>query len=196
MTEQGMTKRSYLTVFAALVLAVALAVPAIGAGGDNDVEKIAEKALNKAKKANKKAKQALEQSGEPGPRGPAGQDGQDGADGADGEDGSARAFATINPTGVGGSGTVLSARSTPGATVTRPSEGNYCVTFPGINPATSAAVASATIASDPAMVTAEVLGNTPNCADTSFQVVTKKEQSGTSGYAGPDNFVGFTILVP
>lgn len=196
MTEQGMTKRSYLTVFAALVLAVALAVPAIGAGGNNDVEKIAEKALNKAKKANKKAKQALEQSGEPGPRGPAGQDGQDGADGADGEDGSARAFATINPTGVGGSGTVLSARSTPGATVTRPSEGNYCVTFPGINPATSAAVASATIASDPAMVTAEVLGNTPNCADTSFQVVTKKEQSGTSGYAGPDNFVGFTILVP
>lgn len=193
MTEQGMTKRSYLTVFAALVLAVALAVPAIGAGGNNDVEKIAEKALNKAKKANKKAKQALEQSGEPGPRGPAGQDGQDGADG---EDGSARAFATINPTGVGGSGTVLSARSTPGATVTRPSEGNYCVTFPGINPATSAAVASATIASDPAMVTAEVLGNTPNCADTSFQVVTKKEQSGTSGYAGPDNFVGFTILVP
>ena len=191
MTEQGMTKRSYLTVFAALVLAVALAVPAIGAGGgDNDAQKIAEKALKKAKKANKKAKQALEQSGEPGPRGPAGADGQDG------EDGSARAFATINHGGTGGSGTLLTARSTPGTTFTRPSEGNYCVTFPGINPATSAAVASATNTLSTAMVTAEVLRDTPNCPDTSFQVVTKKENEGASGYAAPDNFVGFTVLVP
>ena len=194
MTEQGMTKRSYLTVFAALVLAVALAVPAIGAGGgDNDAQKIAEKALKKAKKANKKAKQALEQSGEPGPRGPAGADGQDG------EDGSARAFATINHGGTGGSagpGTVVAGRSTPGTTVSRPGVGVYCVTFPGISSVNSAAVASATNTLTDSMVTAEVLRNTPLCSDSAFEVVTKKENEGASGYAAPDNFVAFTILVP
>lgn len=85
--------------------------------------------------------------GAAGPAGPAGAAGKGGGAGPQGNPGTARGYAYI---GASGSGTSVDANlSSPGVSVTSPSAGTYCVTFPGVSRASANA-----------FLTPEGLGNT------------------------------------
>jgi Collagen triple helix repeat (20 copies) len=186
----------------------------------------AKKALKLAKSANKKANQALEQSGTAGPRGPQGpigpegpqgtqgiqgpkgdkgDAGTNGTNGANGAPGTARAYAKFSSTT--GGVTIDTARTTPGTTVTRLGAGKYCVSFPagtGANSATQPAVASArdNLAGSPpdesGAAFVEILQPpvTAGCSGGAYEVTTKTEQHGASGYAGRRDFVTVHMIVP
>jgi hypothetical protein len=189
-------------VVLALVVAVATALPAVGAPSPNTV---AGKAMRLAKQANARSKKALKQSRKRGPvgaRGPTGARGQAGTDGANGQAGAAgspgpagtaRAYAQVNAL----SNTYVSTR-TKGFTgsVGRPGGiGVFCLTIDpalGIDPEKVAAIASPEFGntSDHGG-SAEVRGGaTSSCSSGQFAVHTFD----TAGVNS--NTVSFMIIVP
>jgi hypothetical protein len=151
--------------------------------------------------------------GPPGPQGVPGTPGANGLNGTDGLDGTARAYASVKNSAFFPCSPNCTVERSKGVTnVYNPSTGRYCVTVPGISPA-----------SVPAAVTLEYantgLGNwtawtradSGDCFNPAneFEVVTVKQPSvtvctndscsGTASVAGDYTFtneVGFTIVIP
>ena len=124
-------------------------------------------------------------AGPQGPQGAKGDPGAPGAPGAAGAPGTARAYAQVNTTPA-----LVAARTKGFTTVTRPGTGVYCVTAPGIDPATSAAVVSPEWgASAGADLGASVYANAPSCPAGAFQVM-------TINAGGLSNSTAFYIVVP
>jgi hypothetical protein len=131
--------------------------------------------------------------GEEGPAGPAGRTGPPGSPGTPGAPGTARAYAYVH-----GSVSTPSfdvARTRGFSSVTEPKSGAYCLTAPGIDPATTApavtAVYNSGFASVPTSAKLEALGE--DCGSGQFEVLTRDIQSGNE-VASPN--LDFTIVVP
>src|SRR5215204_2889425 len=94
-----MSKRRYIISALALVIALAVAMPAAGATSPT---KLIKQALGLSKKADKRSKQALalaKKGGTPGTNGTNGRDGSNGSNGANGADGAAGATGGTGATG-------------------------------------------------------------------------------------------------
>lgn len=128
-----------------------------------------------------------------GPQGPQGAVGPTGSDGASGASGSARAYAYVH--GSVGSPSFATAKTKGFTAVSEPAHGVYCLTAPGIDPATTApavtAVYNSGFAGIPTSAKLEALGS--DCASGQFEVLTQDIQSG-SEVNSPN--LDFTIVVP
>jgi hypothetical protein len=146
------------------------------------------------------------QTGPAGPQGPQGAAGKNGvngapgvpgAPGAPGVNGTARAYAFVNgATGAPGDLPTFNAAQTKGFTaVTEPDHGDYCLTAPGIDPTTTAAVVGSVYASAFAgfPTFAELDPDVSPCNTGQFHVLTNQISAGTRS-AAPN--ISFTIVVP
>lgn len=129
-----------------------------------------------------------------GPKGPPGPGGAPGAPGPPGAPGTARAYAFVN----GSTGTPsFDPRRTAGfSDVSEPSLGVYCLTAPGIDPATTAPAVTAVymsgFATTPTNVKLEALGG--DCAPGQFEVMTTEINAYAKEVNSPN--LDFTIVAP
>lgn len=161
----------------------------------------------------KKKKVLRGPAGPPGPQGPAGAPGVDGTNGTNGLDGTARAFADVKDATFYACSPNCSVVQSKGVTnVTNISTGRYCVTVPGISPASVAAAVTVDYEwsglGNWEAWTRSDSGDCPNPAN-QFEVITFRHPSVTvctnaacsttasvAGDAALSNEVGFTIVIP
>lgn len=131
--------------------------------------------------------------GSAGERGPAGPVGPAGAPGAEGAPGTVRAYAYVH--GSVSSPSFDAARTKGFSAVSEPSKGVYCLTAPGVDPATTAPVVTAVynsgFAGIPTSAQLEALGEA--CAAGQFEVLTRAIEGGSDVNAP---WLDFTIVVP
>jgi hypothetical protein len=135
-------------------------------------------------------------TGPAGPVGPGGATGPAGAAGPSGPTGpagSARAYAYVN--GSVSSPSFAAARTRGFSAVSEPAAGEYCLTAPGIDPATTAPAVTPVYASGFATVPtdAKLEAAAANCAAGQFEVLTQDIQSGAEVNSAN---LDFTIVVP
>jgi hypothetical protein len=132
--------------------------------------------------------------GKVGPAGPAGAPGSPGAPGQPGAPGTARAYAYVN--GSVTSPSFNTARTKGFSAVGEPAHGVYCLTAPGIDPATTAPAVTAVYMSAFAATptNAKLESRSENCAAGQFEVLT--EDINNEGHEINTPNLDFTIVVP